>query len=567
MMSNGSERQRPPRRPAWSLPHLIKWIVLILLVVLLLFQLASGEYVRLAEASWTAWVVFSLKLLLIAVVVWLMRAQMSLMCEILEPKGCASLQYDAASGSAVIVVRGSAGGGIFTSYTLSLELSGTPLAVAVDYPSGGSVGSVAVTNGELGRLHAGTLEPTTGYTVILTVHGAGGATKVCTASFDLQERVAYIEAIGEVPAQTVGVHPSDPGEPLKWIKETPGMPTPPADPAASVGGYLSVVGGADVFGCDRQMSEWALQHRLIPAGADPWQADAAGPWQDIRVIPIWDTDPNHPRRRLGCCPSLLPNFVLNGDLTREWKSRNVLISVFPQIHAMQRVTVPEDWDTKAGADLNGPYTVRLRVRHDQMAGGGPIEEIHEAVNVWIDNHKVLCGITGLAISGSAPLDGCEQLRLSQLLSGSTANTLDIVGQAWDPLILDPPYPADRPNDNFGHYDLHFKRDGGSPLMPIATGVANPVPSIRQATPIAATNVGVLHSWDIVAALDAGNKPAVSPVPVAPYPKIWRGDSCAYEIRLYVTDTTVINDKADTHDAEDWWPFCIENDLPESWPAP
>jgi hypothetical protein len=72
------------------------------------------------------------------------------------------------------------------------------------------------------------------------------------------------------------------------------------------------------------------------------------------------------------------------------------------------------------------------------------------------------------------------------------------------------------------------------------------------------DVDVLLAWDIVTALDGG--PAPTPYVPAPYPKIYRGERCAYVIRLYATDTTLLNDSSDTHDGERFFPFCIQNDL-------
>jgi len=564
MPDTPSKSQLPAKRPRWTVPHLIKWILLILLLLLLVIQLWSGEYARLVDGVRIAWVVLVLKLLLIAVLIWLMRVQMSLKCELLEPKACASTEYDPGLGAVVIVVRGTASGGVFSSYTLSLELSGTPQSIPIHYPGSGSAGLVPVNNGELGRLDATTLIPTTGYQLILTVHGFASATRVCTSSFDVQRRLAYIDEIGDVTAQDVGAHPSDPSEALKWIKETPD------DQPASVGRDVSIVGGADVFGCNRQMSEWALQYRLIDPTSDPWQADAAGTWEDIYVLPIWNTDLDHPRYYQGYNWMPIGNFVENGDLTRKWTTRTKVHWYSPRIESPQRVTDDEDWHTHS-VDLNGPYTVRLRVKHDPM-GAGATEEIYDAANVWIDNRTILCEITRLELTGGVPLEDCAELRLSQFVSGTSATTLDIIGRAWDPLIRDAPYPPTRPNDNFGYYNLKFQRDGGAHTtgvadwVPIVTGVTTPVPGVRQVSPPTSPDDGVLHSWDIVAALDAGHKKPGDP-DQAEYPKIYREESCAYIIHLYVTDTTWINDASDHHDREDEWAVCIYNDLPKSYPEP
>ncbi|MGE5827811.1 MAG: hypothetical protein ACM30G_05520, partial [Micromonosporaceae bacterium] len=87
-----------------------------------------------------------------------------------------------------------------------------------------------------------------------------------------------------------------------------------------------------------------------------------------------------------------------------------------------------------------------------------------------------------------------------------------------------------------------------------------VPSVRQvALPAAPGDVGTLASWDIVAALDAGPRPA-GELSAPPTPKIYRGERCAYAIQLYVTDITQLNDRTATHHLWFYWPFCIENDL-------
>ena len=70
-------------------------------------------------------------------------------------------------------------------------------------------------------------------------------------------------------------------------------------------------------------------------------------------------------------------------------------------------------------------------------------------------------------------------------------------------------------------------------------------------------------WDIVGALDAG--PAqIAP---APYPKIYRGERCAYLIKLRVQDKTLLGDGGSVHYIEHDFPFCIMNDLPENVPFP
>ena len=112
--------------------------------------------------------------------------------------------------------------------------------------------------------------------------------------------------------------------------------------------------------------------------------------------------------------------------------------------------------------------------------------------------------------------------------------------------------------------LNFQKDGSGGLVGITTSTSR-VPATLQETPLAAppADIGVLANWDIVGALDAG-PPAGPP---APYPKIYRGERCAYLIHLVVTDTTPRGDGGPVHAAEHYFPFCIMNDIPDKVPFP
>jgi hypothetical protein len=85
-----------------------------------------------------------------------------------------------------------------------------------------------------------------------------------------------------------------------------------------------------------------------------------------------------------------------------------------------------------------------------------------------------------------------------------------------------------------------------------------VPNVLPALPAPPGDVGVLATWDIVSALDAGPPP--TPYVDPPYPKIYRGERCAYLIPLFATDNTQVHDGGTTHYGTDHWPFCIVNDL-------
>jgi hypothetical protein len=544
-------RERPRKR-ARNLPGCIKYILLLLLVLLLVGEIASGELRRLGDGNPWIWLVLLLKLVLIAGLIALIRVQRALRCELLEPTGCAIPEYDPVLDKLVIRVVGTAAGEVFGHYTL---VANPPLTVI--YPGGGASGTAPVVNGELGKLDVTGMEPAA-YDLTLTVHPIGaGSPCTHTSHFEWQRKPVWIDKVGQVQARVMGPHPGDPTEVLKLVKVNPDPPSPaPPGPEASVGGAISVVGSADFYGCGRQMVEYALHYRSIAAGSDPWQADAPGAWSDING-PLPFGTPAFPRWYTFLSISL-PNFVLNGRLTRQWITDSVLATLFPTTyHTVQR-TDELPWSTGTN---NGRFTVRLRVKHDVLIGPPTPTppELYDAATVWLDNRDIDGRITGMAIAGGGALGACDELLLSQFVTpGGTKVNAEIDGRAWDPLILDS-YPGTlKPNDNFGSYRLLFKKDGGG-WNPLATSITR-VPNVLQATPLPPLPAGTdtLASWDIVGALDAG--PAPSP-PGDPSPKLYRGDRCAYLIELYVHDTTHLGDSATPHQAWDYWPFCIMNDLP------
>jgi hypothetical protein len=530
--------------------------LLLFLLILLFAEIYAGEFNRFPEVSWLVWLILIIKLILIIGLLILIWVQRQLNCQITAPIGCAQTEYDAVNDRLIIRVKGTASGTVFGHYTL--EVLGT--AIPVIYPGGGGSGAVPVINGELGQLDISGMEPTTGLVIRLTVFPAGaGPTKICQQTFDIQRRMVYITKIGGVPAQVMGAHPVDATEPLKLVKADALPPTP----EASLASFISVEGGADVYGCGRQMSEYVLQFKSIPSPDPPFQQDDPGPWTNINA-PLPFGDPLHPRT-YSFLAGQLPNYVLNGKLTRQWVLRSILQSLFPIIFANRWITEELPWNTSA---LNGRYTVRLRVQHQPIIGppAPAPPEIYDTATVWMDNREIDGKITNMAIAGGGGLGVCDELLLSHFVQNGHKVNAEIMGRAWDPIILDSYPPALRPNDNFNGYQLQFKKDGGVGWTNI-TNSPTRVPNIFQQSPLAAlpADTGVLASWDIVGALDAG--PLPGGIPPDPYPKIYRTERCAYLIELYVSDTTHVGDSGSPHQLWDYFPFCIVNDLPNDLPFP
>jgi len=532
-----------------DLPGCIKYILLLFLLILFFAEIYAGEFRRFPEISRIAWLILFIKLILIIGLLILIWCQRHLRCEVTDPSGCAATEYDAVNGRLIIRVKGTASGTVFGHYTL--EVVGT--SIPVIYPGGGGSGTAPVTNGELGQLNITGMEPATGLVVRLTVFPAGaGSTSVCQKTFDIQRRMVYIDKIGGVTAQVMGTHPADTTEPLKLVKAN----DLPATPEASLASSISVEGSADVYGCGRQMSEYVLQYQAVASPDPPAQQDDAGPWTNINA-PLPFGDATHPRTYLFWGVPL-PNYIFNGKLTCQWVFRSIRQSLTSSLDQWKTEVLP--WNTSA---LNGRYTVRLRVQHQVLVGppDPTPPEIYDTATVWMDNRPIDGKITHMAIVGGGDLGVCDELSLSQFVHNGHKVSSEIIGRAWDPIILDSYPPTDRPNDNFNQYTLDFKKDGGSVWTNITTS-ATRVPNILQQSPLPAlpAGTGVLAVWDIVAALDAGPMPTgIAP---DPYPKIYRGQRCAYLLELNVSDTTHIGDAGPGHNARDPFPFCIVNDLPD-----
>jgi hypothetical protein len=488
-----------------------------------------------------------------------------------SPPTCVGVGPTVACSLAGVTIAGRAYGPGFASYRIEYRSLSSPLWIqtGVVYPdcspaSASPDHSTPRYNEPLAFLT--NLEPDE-YEVRLTVNGTGGPLTRFTV-FSLHRAPVVIDKIGQIDTRVVGVHPGDPSELLKLVKLNV------TGPETSVGGSISVVGSADFYGCGREMIEYVLQYKEAPCGlgaspqgtptappvpapacTPPPQQDAPAPWMNIKPqLPFGDI--THPRWYY-CWPFNRPNFVLNGKLNRIWLTRSCILSLTlpgPVItyHDVQK-TEESSWDTRA---LNGRYTVRLLLRHQDIPHLGPIGELYDATTVWLDNRDILVKLTGLTVSGGADLDGCAQVKLSQFF-GTTA---EIKGRAWDPLILNNEPSWLKPNDNFDYYVVHFCKDGMGGYVTNGIMIADNTMRVPNVLPILppGNDEGVLANWDIINALDAGPKP--DPYTPPPYPKLYRGEHCAYLIRLYARDKTYINDMGDIHDAEDFWPLCIVNDL-------
>ena len=112
-------RENPPRK-VQDLPGCIKYILLLFLILLLLAEIYAGEFRRFPDLSLVIWIVLFIKLLLIALLIWLIKVQKTLNCKITAPAAdeCATEEIDTVAGIQFIRVKGTASGSVFGHYTL-----------------------------------------------------------------------------------------------------------------------------------------------------------------------------------------------------------------------------------------------------------------------------------------------------------------------------------------------------------------------------------------------------------------------------------------------------------------
>ena len=101
-----------PRRKVQDLPGCLKYILLLFLILLLLGEIATGEFNRISEAGWLTWLILLIKLILIAGLIALIRLQRHLKCEITAPTGCTEEEADPAAGILFVRVIGTASGAV-----------------------------------------------------------------------------------------------------------------------------------------------------------------------------------------------------------------------------------------------------------------------------------------------------------------------------------------------------------------------------------------------------------------------------------------------------------------------
>ena len=440
-------------------------------------------------------------------------------------------------------IVGVAAGISFADYDLKYRKGLGPwLTAAVIYPEPAPCGTPASVNptdnvpkffSTLGYLDASFLTPGI-YDVQLTVHDSSVGTASASTTFELQNLNVNITSAGYALITT----DFDAGISRKILTFM--------GSEVSVGGSISISGSANVDGCQRIIKQYQLYRSSSsysptpPPTLPPPPSPPSFTWTKILPAPVDYTPPSHPYQSF--CFGWFSNVIINGPLTRQWSTLGGLCTSVPYLANTL-------WDTSA---LNGRYVVLLEVQDESTIIIGPINTRYDNVVAWVDNWPMKIEITG--IDGVPP---CGDLHLKDFV-GKTAK---IMGFAWDPLIIDTA-PITSPNDNFGDYSMSFikQSDGGGTISVLTPGVRVPnvLPTLPPPPPPPALAGGVLAEWDVISAIDAGPKP--NPYVPPPSGKLYRGESCTYDIYLSANDKTFVGDGGNNHGYQVSFPIKIVNDL-------
>ncbi|MCD4694966.1 MAG: hypothetical protein K8S16_01900 [Bacteroidales bacterium] len=535
------DRSALVKRPGrYDLPHLIKWIMLVLLVILVFVQLYSGEMQKLARYDTFSWIVLVLKLILIIVIIYLMRIQRCLKCKIIEPEGCTPEETDMTEGILFVNVKGTAGGSYFSHYTLDIHSGGSPVTTTVYYPGGGGSGSSPMVNGQLGKIDTTSLIDGA-YEVVLTVYPMGsGSPKVCKKTFTLLKAIVYINRVAGVPALSDvpspgNANPFDPDAELR-------LDIAPDYPKRSFGGNMTVDGSAYIYECPgRKIKEYAIRYAQVSSpGSEPTQPapDVAVPVAfNGMVVPLplvyITADHYQPWNRVGPAPI---------NLINSWKSITIGLNTYPKLKSGK-------WNS--GSAGSGRYSLLLTA--EDTAG----HLYHDIQHIWLDNHLIKGKI--VKFQWFNEVAGIwDDLPICKDLSMKKYGNIRVMGLAWDPVIDENWWPAMAPNDNFAYYNLRFWKQFGAAQV-LTGNISNRVPALPAIPPVPVptdADAGELAIWNITT-LDGG--PAPNPYVPAADPLIYRGESCTYTIRLFVTDNTVLNEST-THYIYDFESVKIINDL-------
>jgi hypothetical protein len=531
-------------RDVWE--FILKIIIAILVIIWFFSSNNDGR-----ETNPLAWIIFILILLFIIWLIIKQRHFISLNCALTSPKNCIHGETNIIAGKVLEPVVGSAYGWGFDHYIIEVrDPGGNLLTDVVIYADGGGSPDLLAVQGNFAKVsstlgwidvekaanEAGIILLTsTTFQVTLRVFAVDASEKLpdCQIEFSLEVNEVYIKSAGGAVSNIY----TDPDEPLKS-----------GAALATIGGYITIRGSANVYGCsDEKIAEYTIW--MIKDDSFSF----AQPATNTSVVPgpLWfQTTHIQFNGGTGFTPDQEREYnVLDGDpvpniLTNVWGTRLECICVhidstclpfcytIPSLNSTSYNTglLPKLFPVQEG-NGTGKFTILLQVI-DTV--GNMYYDIQRA---WVDNEPIHAAITGIA--GLSP---CTDLFTKN--SSGIFNIVQINGTAWDQLIdlADATRPT---SDNFSSYSVYFNKQGAVSGWQLLKHSTDPVPA--RPNPV---GIGILTDWNL-ATLDLATNPDGRPVDQL----LASGEGCTYDILLGVGDTTIVNEV--TNHESPWITFPIK----------
>ena len=530
------------------------------------------------------WIILFLKLLLIAILIWLIRVQRRLYCRLDKPTGCTDEEPISALGGLGVEVVGSAHGAMFGHYILewrrphgkSCTDDSDWSSDGVTYPGAGASGTAPVVNGTLGWINTTVWMPGS-FEVRLCVYPyqAGGARCCKCRSFTLFKKLVWIDRVGINPGAPVDTPPG-PFDSNASIVEPGGLVVP-------FGGPVTIEGSAFVGECNnRKIKCFDLRYAegFLPGPMDGGFNPAVYTTSAL-VQPVCYIPPEENEKRA------FWNWVVRDALTVKLVKTTVDLFGSPvDLWKLEEYSFNSASKLPACSDpqhhcSSGKYTLLLDVE-DTLGN-----HYYDTQHVWFDNKPIHVRFTGLA--GVKP---CKEMRLDPgglipLPEGAPCDEpwpLDVEGIVYDEYIdeADTTYPS----DNFDYYIMRITRQGGPtyavPITPdLVTLGPDPLRGTQRVgdpgrrcedpiggcTPVVPTppeSSGVLTQIDLRIFDEVCAASLVSPFAPPPKFPLKRGTCCGFTFQIYARDKTWSNGWSGGYHRR-WsrpWAICICNDLPK-----
>ena len=489
-----------------------------------------------------------------------------LTCELTDPHDCVEEHEIPAAGILRgIEVKGTASGAFCSHYTIEWRQGGIGpwQNNGVKYPGGTPQGTCGVVNGLLGYIATFPfVAPGLVEIRVCVFSSQGGAPQCCTIQFELQRNLVWIRGIEGIEA----AEPPGLFDPTAQLLDSTGL-------IRSFGTSLRIFGSAAVGGCvGKEIKRFTLSYHpgfvvnpLLPGFVQFWQVNYNTPLQiDAGLNRIFEDVLTSTWREWHFPPAVCAP-VSNYLQDTYWSTQ--VPQSFPIVPSEPPCPAPALWSSTPLPLTNcqsGKYTLRLTV---EDSGGGIKHDLQQA---WFDNKDIHGKIIQLF-----PIPPCSTISLGQFAAAGGDCTVpwpaQLHGIAYDEYIEEGNFAS--PSDNFDGYQLWIKKDGG-PWFPIPIpGPGAPPwggpfigtsrvgePGTRCVTANPPPGVIPPFAPGILAILDLRRLDAVCN-PGEPNLTLKRGECCGFIVWLQVRDKSICPSlSGGRHQIDDFFPFCICNDL-------